>query len=339
MPTVSVIIPTYNRAELLRQAINSVFAQTVDNYEIIVVDDGSTDHTASVIQSYADSRLRYVTRAHGGVSAARNYGIEMARGRYVAFLDSDDLFLPGKLEIQTQLMEAHADAGMVYSAYNSVDADGSFLATHPAPRYPSYREMLLACTIATPTVLARREALEAAGGFDTAMHLAEDIDLWCRITRRYSVLAVDEPLTLVRLHSQGTTRAPEEILAAYRYMYGKAFQADPSLSRTYKRRAMARIHYTCAAELLLQTGSQAGSPENEAAIDNYFYTGALYWPFSRTALAIFRSRLKRRIYANRLARIAIAGLYLALRIIRRGGREYRRMIGRASSSTGQPGKS
>ena len=124
-PRISVIVPTYNRARYIRQAIDSVLAQTFQDFEIIVVDDGSTDDTRAVVASYGD-KVRYVYTENGGVAHARNVGMTNARGQYFAFLDSDDLFYPYMLETEIRLLDSHPDVGMVYAEMSGFDDDGFF---------------------------------------------------------------------------------------------------------------------------------------------------------------------------------------------------------------------
>jgi glycosyltransferase involved in cell wall biosynthesis len=122
---ISVIIPTYNRADYLPQAIDSVLQQNVDDIEIIVVDDGSTDNTREVVAAYGD-RVIYLTTDHGGVGHARNVGVTRASGQYLAFLDSDDLFYPYMLELESRLLDAHPEVAMVYAEMSAFDDDGFF---------------------------------------------------------------------------------------------------------------------------------------------------------------------------------------------------------------------
>jgi GT2 family glycosyltransferase len=125
MPRVSVLIPTYNRAGLLREALDSVLAQTMQDFEIIVVDDGSTDDTRDVVASYGPG-VQYVLTDHGGPARARNAGMELARGEYLCYLDSDDLYYPHKLALQVDHLDRHPDSVMVYTDFSGFDARGFF---------------------------------------------------------------------------------------------------------------------------------------------------------------------------------------------------------------------
>ncbi len=165
-PRVSIIIATRNRARLLREALESLRAQTFTDFEAIVIDDGFTDDTREVVGSFHD-RFRYIHQANRGRSHARNRGLERARGRYVAFLDDDDLLRPNKLEIQVACLDDDPSVGWVYSSARNVDADA-----RPS-HYPDYRAvesawiyplcvMYVPLTVILPTVLVRREVLTSS---------------------------------------------------------------------------------------------------------------------------------------------------------------------------------
>lgn len=195
-PLVSVVIPTYNRADTITRAISSVLAQDYAPLEIIVVDDGSTDATAWIVEQLGDERVRLVRQANGGVAAARNRGIAEARGAFVAFLDSDDEWLPGKLAAQVALFRAGSPhLGFVYSGYESIAADGTRTRHEAAHRGWIYRD-LLAGNVVTgcgSTTVFRREALALVGGFDTDLPANEDYDLVLRVARFFEADCVVQP--------------------------------------------------------------------------------------------------------------------------------------------------
>lgn len=208
MPRVSVIIPTYNRAELLRHAIASVLAQDYQDLEVIVADDGSTDHTAEVVSAFG-SRVTYLVLPHKGQPAApRNAGLAAATGEYIAFLDSDDLFLPHKLRQQVPVLEANPQVGLVYSDgyFFSDDPDqvnGHALTGLTTPSGAVFGELLRANFIFMPLLLARRTLLQEAGGFDERPDLlvAEDYDLWLRLALKTEFQYLPGDVAAIRLHS------------------------------------------------------------------------------------------------------------------------------------------
>jgi glycosyltransferase involved in cell wall biosynthesis len=182
-PLVSVVIPSYNCAKYVGEAIESVFNQTYSNYEIIVIDDGSTDNTREVLEKYHD-RVHYVYQKNQGVSVARNHGIELAQGEFVAFLDADDYFFPDKLEAQMAIFEAKPHAGIVHSGWRRVNSEGEFIQdVQPWENVPYLDlEMWLRWKPVLPSAMIfRREWLIKAGGFDPRFPPAEDTDLALRL--------------------------------------------------------------------------------------------------------------------------------------------------------------
>jgi glycosyltransferase involved in cell wall biosynthesis len=203
-------LPTFNRLGFLREAVDSVFAQTVTDWELIIADDGSEPDTLEYLADIAQSpRVRLLRLAHSGnPSAVRNAALRAARGRYVAFLDSDDVWLPYKLDIQLGAHQSFPLRHWSYSALLRIDADGEpmrdGLGVDWIPHQGTIFEQLLtfAAAIATPTVLVDRDFLEACGGFDEDQPFFEDYDLWLRLSLRSQVIVVDEPLVRVRNHEQ-----------------------------------------------------------------------------------------------------------------------------------------
>lgn len=185
LPKVSVIIPTFNRSGYLRQAVASVLAQTYSDFEIIVVDDGSTDDTAATVARFDDLRIVYLHQDNAGRSVARNFGMARARGEFIAFLDDDDLFLPHKLAVQAAFLEAQPDVGLVGAFTQLVGSDGTPLALRETWQMESrltLLDCLYACPLATCSVLLRRSWLTALDHwFDPAMDRAEDKDFWVRL--------------------------------------------------------------------------------------------------------------------------------------------------------------
>lgn len=207
MPLVSVVIPTYNRAGMLDQALRSVCAQTFKDYELIVVDDGSSDNTAEVVEKYAP-RIKYLPKKNGGVASARNLGLKAAGGDLIAWLDDDDYFLPGKLEKQAGYMAAHPEVGLVYTGMLMIDTTGAYPARTYAipPRYKSCREVRNAlinnCFFGNSTVMMRKECFDRTGLFDESMKHTVDYDMWLRAAAYFRFDCVPEVLTVYRWHGR-----------------------------------------------------------------------------------------------------------------------------------------
>ena len=195
--TVSVVIPSYDRGHLLTQAIDSVLAQTVAPAEIIVVDDGSTDDTRERLRPYA-GHIRYVWQPNQGVSAARNCGLREATGELIAFLDSDDVWHPRKLELQLAVLRRRPDLGLLGTSQFDWPAP-TFPEVGPDPPGPvvpvSWWQLVVKNYLTTSSVVARRRALERTGDFDTGMQGPEDRDLWLRIAEIAAIANLDRPLT------------------------------------------------------------------------------------------------------------------------------------------------
>jgi glycosyltransferase involved in cell wall biosynthesis len=193
---ITVVIPTYNRCDFLKAAIDSVLSQTFQDFELIVVDDGSTDNTIDLIRSYGDS-LVYLKHDNQGPSAARNRGIEASRGDLVAFLDSDDRWHPEKLHIQVEAMEEEpryliSHTGEIW--YRNEELLRQKKKHEKLPGYIFERSLSM-CMVSMSTVIARRELFDLIGYFDERLPCCEDYDLWLRASLRYPFLLIDQPLT------------------------------------------------------------------------------------------------------------------------------------------------
>jgi glycosyltransferase involved in cell wall biosynthesis len=204
MPKVSVIIPTYNCAHYLGNAIASVLRQTFTDYEIIVVDDGSMDNTYEVVERFAaqfPSRIRYIYQSHKERSVARNRGIQAASGEYIAFLDADDEWLPHKLALQVPILDERPEVGLVHSKVVFMDKDGREIGPPPPRETPNgfvLKELLCGNFVWCLTVLCRRRCFDECGWFDTATIPAEDWDMWVRIAARYALYHIPEVLARYR---------------------------------------------------------------------------------------------------------------------------------------------
>ena len=212
-PLVSVVIPAYNATAFLGETLDSVLAQSYTNLEIIVVDDGSTDTTPQLLDSYGD-RIRVLRQANAGQAAARNYGAREAHGELLAFLDSDDLWDPDKIARQVALLARFPTALAVYCDHRTIDAQGQPIASSAALVYPRpsgdiLRALLLGPCIITPgLVLLRRRAFDTTSGFDETplMRGHEDYALWLRLATQGSFVYSPDTLVSYRRHNQQATK-------------------------------------------------------------------------------------------------------------------------------------
>ncbi|MDT8316788.1 MAG: glycosyltransferase [bacterium] len=206
-PRVSVIIPTYNRAGMIVECLESVLNQTYSDYEVIVVDDGSTDDTEELIGPYLN-RIRYIKQENMGNAGARNSGIEATKGDIVAFNDSDDLWLPDKLERQVKYLDEHPDVGMVCGNgifFGSSKVEGKKVISDKRAITLEKDGVTLASifmksTLRTPTMVVRRKVIETVGGFDPDFKVCVDLDFAFRVLMKFKVAFMNEPLFKLRKH-------------------------------------------------------------------------------------------------------------------------------------------
>jgi len=191
MPTVSIVLPTYNRARLLSPVINSVLNQSYMDWELIVVDDGSEDETGEIIKGFTDDRIRYIYQVNTKSPGARNTGIRASNGRYVKFLDSDDLLLPSNLEEHVKKMEAKPELGLTASGWEEVDRKFNSLGTQRPWLYRSVIDLttlLYSCPFPPSAAMVKREWLLNVGMFDPQQFYVEDWDLWLRLAHSRCVI-------------------------------------------------------------------------------------------------------------------------------------------------------
>ncbi len=252
-PKVSIIIATYNREKFLREAIASVFKQTYQDFELIIVDDGSIDNTRQLVTEFHDTRLRYIYQNNKGRSNARNVGLKHAKGSYFTFLDSDDVYLPEKLALQVAYLDKHTHVGMVYSSAYCIDDIGDLIpykytATESGSIYKKIA-FFLPVTITLPTVMARREIFLKAGKFDENMNRFEDTDMWRRISKITRIEAMNIYTCKLRTHTDNhlLSQNPQKIVDAIHYYAQKIMQEDSEMSTITIKHGLGRLyhHYGC----------------------------------------------------------------------------------------------
>lgn len=243
-PLVSVILPTWNRLGMLREAVSSVQRQSERSLELLIVDDGSADGTAEWVASLEDPRIRFLPGAHSGrPGVVRNRGLRRARGRWIAFLDSDDRWHPEKLRRQ---LEAHADqpeALWSYTGRRLLDSEGQPLDEEGYRPWTAragwiFEDLLVHdAMVALPTVIVDRGFLQEVGGFDEGLALSEDYELWLRLALASPVLVVDAPLAEIRQHTTSTTYGNADVNASFAEIYRRLARSHPSRSvrRTCRR--------------------------------------------------------------------------------------------------------
>lgn len=243
-PLFSVIIPTFNRAETLVRAIQSVKAQTVRDFEIIVIDDGA-DRTPEALAQFGD-QVRYLRGVGAGVAAARNLGIKEACGAYIAFLDADDRWYPRKLACTAEAVRASPASGLFYSRIDYVTQAGERLSSPRIRciRGNGYMELLGGDFIANSATVVKKECFDRVGGFDPGLHGCEDWDLWIRIARHYPIWCLPEVLVAYEYLSAGSFSARMDlVLRGIDEVIAKSFQADPGLSPARRKQICSSVAY------------------------------------------------------------------------------------------------
>ena len=249
-PLVSIIIPTYNREAQLRDAVESVFAQTYSHWELMVTDDGSADGTRAYLDALPDARVRPLMHDHcGNPALLRNAAARVARGSYLAFLDSDDVWLPEKLAVQVEDLLAHPECGWSYTGYVHMDEQGRGDQWRNDRPWVPYRGRILEnvitvqANIAMPTVMVERRLFEAIGGFDESVHGCEDYELSIRLAEVSAVTVVPTPLAKKRQHFEDRPTSQLELLKYMNRTYsGLLARTTSSRLRRLCRRQRARFN-------------------------------------------------------------------------------------------------
>jgi glycosyltransferase involved in cell wall biosynthesis len=252
MPRVSVILPTYNYGRFVGEAIQSVLGQTFQDFELIVVDDGSTDNTRDVVGSFTDPRLRYIYKENGGESSAYNVGIHASSGEYIAFLDSDDIWLPRKLELQVKAMESAPQAGLVYSDVLYFDSTTGAIIEQfsrklhgPLPRGMVLERHIEEFFAHPSTWLVRRMVFDRVGMFDEGQMNSEDEDMLFRIASCFEFEVVPMPLAMARTHLEQKSRKTDAHMSYFMRYLNKTIQSPilNSRMRASLRRTLALYHF------------------------------------------------------------------------------------------------
>ncbi len=281
MPTVSVIIPTFNCAQFLPFAIDSVLKQTYPDFEMIIVDDGSTDNTPEIIKPYLvnhPSKIKYIWQPNKGLAIARNTAINNSTGEYIALLDADDAWLPDKLELQVKILNEKNETGLIHSNITYISEKGGILSSPPRnPQILSgniFTDIFLRKeNIACPTVLFKRKCINEVGLFDENLTRlgCEDRDLWLRILKRFNAIYIDKSLSYYRLRHGSMSKNIEKMYKARYYVIQKNF-SNKNVSLIMKRKAIASCHREQGDEFLFKKEFIKARQE--------YYAGIISWPFS-----------------------------------------------------------
>jgi glycosyltransferase involved in cell wall biosynthesis len=283
MPRVSVIVPAYNAAGFLPDAFESVIRQTYNDWEIVVVDDGSTDETPAVVASYAarlPDKLTYVYQSNRGLPAARNTAIRHSRGEFLALLDADDVCLPRRFELCVAALDRNPCAALVHGRIARMDAvgnpldeptfDSKYLSGHIKRHIYTRRAHISCCT-----AMFRKKCLAVTGYFDETMRATEDRDMWFRIAEKFEVAFVDEVISQYRISPSAMSRDLERMLTWQRFFVEKHYQRGACDRRTF-REALGNIYRERGDALFVEDRRQALAAYRTAISHNPFSAGNIY---------------------------------------------------------------
>ena len=308
MPKVSVIIPAYNAMAYLSETLESVLKQTLTDFEVLIINDGSKDHIEQWATQVTDPRVKLISQPNQGVCVARNTGIAKAQGEYVAFLDADDLWDSTKLEKQVRCLEEQPEVGLVYTWTILITEKGEatevLVASHAEGNVWEQllvQDMMSNCSSA----MVRRSCFETVGGFDPNFSYCADRDMWVRIAARYPFAVVKEPLTLYRRHSSSMSKNQKKTLQDLRQVIEKTFQSVP-LELLYLRNQTYGWMNLFAA-----WGSLETEMNYREAID-YRHQAVLHYPQIRYTPIYFRLS-----FAIAITRLFGPGSYANLRELTR----------------------
>ena len=287
-PKVSIVLPTHDRLDFLREAVASVLAQTLADWELIVVDDGSTDGSVAWLDSLGDPRIVVVTEPHSGNPAAlRNLGVANAHSPWIAFLDSDDVWAPQKLELQLARLAANPTSRWSCTGVSFIDDQGQPIPQQGGKPYRAQsgwileRLLTFSAAATTPTLMIHRSLFDEAGGFDERVLLREDYDLELRLAVRSEIHALPESLTFVR-HHEGRTSSRTRVADLYRWN-AIVFR---KFARSAKNRRLRDIgRRQCALQLMQHARSLSRAGEHLSA-------------FAASAAAIRETPLRKNVWRS-----------------------------------------
>jgi glycosyltransferase involved in cell wall biosynthesis len=278
-PLVSVIIVTYNRSEYLCQSIDSALAQTYPHLEILVIDNGSTDQTENILKAYQD-RIIYFKQSKQNLPQGRNQGLRLAKGKYIAFLDDDDLWTKQKIQKEVEYLEQHSDAGFVFSGAHYIDAEGNITGSTNANSdfVPDFESLYSWNKIISPSLaLIRRQSLDETGHFDETLTQSSDYDLWLRLARKYKFNYLKENLSLYRRHPTSLSTNLERRILMHKRIFNK-----PEISRGktwwQKRGRIAKTYYSVAERYSEQGMFIEAAGKFIESLLTWPFVGLYYWP-------------------------------------------------------------
>ncbi|WP_347566433.1 glycosyltransferase [Scytonema sp. UIC 10036] len=249
------LIPAYNSAKTILETIESILKQTFNNFEIIIINDGSQDSTLALISEVKDDRIKVFSYPNAGANVSRNRGLYRAVGDYISFLDADDLWTPDKLELQLQALQENEDAMVAYSWTDYIDEKSKFLlsGTHITENSHVYEKLLVINFLESGSnPLIRREALIKLGGFDESLTAAQDWDMWLRLAHDYQFVAVPKVQILYRKSGNSLSSNLARQEKACLLVLNKAYSNSPASAQSLRKQSLANLYKYLSCKALEQ---------------------------------------------------------------------------------------
>ncbi|MGB5962823.1 MAG: glycosyltransferase [Coleofasciculaceae cyanobacterium] len=246
MPTISVIIPVYNGEKTIKETIMSVLNQTFENFELIIINDGSNDATLEIVQAIKDHKIKVFSYQNSGLSASRNRGLTKAEGEFISFIDADDLWTPNKLELQLKALQNNPQAAVAYSWTDWIDQSGQFLRAggHITVNGNAYEKLLIRDFIESGSnPLIKKQALDEVGDFDQSVTPPEDWDMWLRLAAKYEFITVEVPQILYRISPNSASFDIEKMEAGSLKVIQRVFSQSPELAHLKQKTLASRYNY------------------------------------------------------------------------------------------------
>jgi glycosyltransferase involved in cell wall biosynthesis len=307
IPKVSIIIPTYRHRDFILRTLDSVFAQTMQDYEIIVINDGSPDDTKTVLAPLIESkRIRYFDQENQGQSTARNRGLELAYGQYIAFLDDDDLWPEDKLEWQCHFLDKNPDVAVIGGVFQAIDAQGNLgWRRHSEPAI-TFESFFADNPFASPgQTLIRADVLKQIGGMNASIWGADDWDLWFRIVRQHKIVMEDRVALYYRLHSANASKQAGRLLkGACQTLNIHLKYAKPANQQRLRRTAHRWLYGLLGTPLVVAAKRQIREHKFSPALRSFADLKPLGWslvfdaPLRRQFLREILGGLKRKLIGN-----------------------------------------
>ena len=305
---VSVIVPAYNSADYTVETVESILAQTYRDFELIVVDDGSTDNTREAMASFGEA-ITYIYKENGGACSARNLGISRSSGEFVACIDCDDLWVLDKLERSLERLEAEPELALVFTACYLIDKDGEITGktNYKFKLSRPYVELLHENFITAPSVVMRRACLDQVGAFDERIFIPADWDLWLRLARSFPIAYIDAPLSKYRMVSNYTLRHAQQYVEETQYLLDKHFALSADLTPIERNHILSKI-YVDHSTLYRENGDMRSA---RAKLRAAIKLNSTSWPaYGHLVLSLlgraiwsFADRLKDRLWGSWLVKL------------------------------------